>query len=283
MTMSAEQEFAYCNRIISQFEAVIDHPITTADGDYYTGVDLGTACIVLAVLDRTGRPVAGAYQYANVVRDGMVVDYIGAIDIVRQLKEKLEAQLHTELVHAAAALPPGTDELDSGAIKNVVQAAGFELDNLLDEPSAANQILRIKDGAIVDIGGGTTGIAVLKEGVVTKVADEPTGGTHLSLVIAGAYQKTFDEAELFKRDEANHQALLPVVKPVIEKVASIITQHIAGEKVDEIYLVGGTCCLTGLEGIIEQKLHIKTVKPQNPMFATPLGIATSIVPELELA
>ena len=31
------------------------------------------------------------------------------------------------LLYAAAALPPGTDDLDGGAVKNVVQAAGFEI------------------------------------------------------------------------------------------------------------------------------------------------------------
>lgn len=278
--MTADHEFAFCNQMIAQFERVIDQPAPMATGEYFTGVDLGTACIVLAVLDATGKPVAGAYQYASVVRDGMIVDYIGACDIVRRLKEELEAKLGVELRHAAAAIPPGTDMLDSGAIKNVVESAGFDLDRLLDEPTAANQLLRIKNGAIVDIGGGTTGIAVFNNGNVSKVVDEATGGIHLSLVVAGAYHLPFEEAETFKRDVAHHKELLPVVKPVIEKVAAIITQHIAGQTVDEIYLVGGTCCLTGIETVIESTLKIKTVKPANPMFATPLGIALSIVPEV---
>ena len=39
---------------------------------------------------------------------------------------------------------------------------GLEVVNVLDEPSAANLVLKIQDGAIVDVGGGTTGIAVIK-------------------------------------------------------------------------------------------------------------------------
>lgn len=278
--MNDAQKLLNCDHMISQFEAVIDHPIRTSNSEYFTGVDLGTACIVLTVMDKAGKPVAGAYQYANVVRDGMVVDYIGAIDIVRKLKMKLENQLQTTLIKAAAAIPPGTNELDSGAIKNVVQGADFDLINLLDEPTAANQILQIKNGAIVDIGGGTTGIAVLRDGKVVKVADEATGGTHMSLVIAGAYKKTFQEAEVYKRETKNHKELLPILKPVIEKASSIIDSHIIGERIDTIYLVGGTCCLVGIESIIEQKLKIKTMKPRNPMFVTPLGIAASIVPSV---
>ena len=265
--------FKACDRMVRDFEDVIKKPVREPSSVYYTGVDLGTACVVLAVLDEHLRPVAGTFRYADVVRDGMVVDYIGAIRIVREMKEELEEKLGSQLIYAAAAIPPGTDALDSGAIKNVVQGAGFEITALPDEPTAANAVLNIRNGAVVDIGGGTTGISVLKDGKVVYVADEPTGGTHFSLVIAGAYKMSFADAEIYKRDKKNHKELLPVLKPVIEKVSSIISRHIEGREGDGIYLVGGTCCLTGIEGIIEKKTGIPTYKPGNPMFVTPLGIA----------
>lgn len=267
--------FEYCDQMVADFEKVIENPIREKSSVYYTGVDLGTACVVVAVLDENKRPVAGAYRYADVVRDGMVVDYIGAVNIVRELKEEIEEKLDTELIFAAGAIPPGTDSLDSGAVKNVIQGAGFELTNLLDESTAANEVLKMTNGAVVDIGGGTTGISVLKDGKVVYIADEPTGGTHFSLVISGAYGKTFEEAELYKRDEKNHRELIPVLQPVIEKVSSIITQHIRDYDVQELSLVGGTCCLTGIESIIEKKTGVFTHKPKNPMFVTPLGIALS--------
>ena len=267
--------FEYCDNMVADFEKVIDNPIREKSSVYYTGVDLGTACVVVAVLDENKRPVAGAYRYADVVRDGMVVDYIGAVQIVRELKEKVEEDLDTELIYAAGAIPPGTDLLDSGAVKNVIQGAGFECTNLLDESTAANLVLRMKNGAVVDIGGGTTGISIFKDGEVVYIADEPTGGTHFSLVVAGAYGKPFDEAELFKRDETNHKELRPVLQPVIDKVSSIITNHVSGDPVEEISLVGGTCCFTGIEEMIEKRTGIYTHKPKNPMFVTPLGIALS--------
>ncbi len=275
-----ELTFEYCDKLVHDFEEVINKPIIEKSSIYYTGVDLGTACVVLAVLDENYKPVAGAYRYADVVRDGMVVDYIGAVKIVRELKEELEEKLGTELLYAAAAIPPGTDALDSGAIKNVVQAAGFELTSILDEPTAANKVLKIENGAVVDIGGGTTGISILKDGEVVYVVDEPTGGTHFSLVISGAYGMSFAEADKFKRDNKRHKELLPVLKPVVEKVSSIINNHIKGHDVKEISLVGGTCCLTGIEEIIQKQTGIYTHKPQNPMFVTPLGIALSCTKEI---
>lgn len=272
--------FAYCDEMIKKFEEVIEKPIISKSSVYYTGVDLGTACVVLAVLDENYKPVAGAYRYADVVRDGMVVDYIGAVRIVRELKEELEEKLNTELLYAAAAIPPGTDALDSGAIKNVVQATGLELTCLLDEPTAANALLKIQNGAVVDIGGGTTGISVLKDGKVISVVDEATGGTHFSLVLSGAYNISFKEADQFKRDDKNHKEILPMLKPVVEKVSSIINNHIKDYDVEEISLVGGTCCLTGIEKIVEKQTGIYTHKPKNPMFATPLGIALSCTQDI---
>ena len=65
------------------------------------------------------------------------------------------------------------------------------------------------------------------------------------------------------------------MKPVIEKVASIISRQIEGYNVQGLYLVGGTCCLSGIEDIIGKKTGIPTYKPENPMFVTPLGIAMS--------
>lgn len=267
--------FEYCDELVDQFEKVIEKPILEKSKIYYTGVDLGTACVILAVLDENKTPVAGAYRYADVVKDGMVVDYIGAIRIVRELKNEIEEKLGEELLYAAAAIPPGTESIDGGAIKNVVQAAGFELTNLLDEPTAANEVLKIQNGAVVDIGGGTTGTSIIKDGKVVYVADEPTGGTHFSLVVAGAYGINFDDADKFKRNKKNHKELLPILKPVIEKVGSIINIHVKDHDVKEISLVGGTACLEGIEEVIEKQTKIYTYKPKNPMFVTPLGIALS--------
>lgn len=272
--MSKEKlSYEFCDKFVKDFEDVIKNPIVSESSVYYTGVDLGTACVVLAVLDEEYKPVAGAYRYADVVRDGMVVDYIGAIRIVKELKQEIEEKLGTELIYAAVAIPPGTADLDAGAVKNVVQAAGFELTNVLDESTAANNVLKIKDGAVVDIGGGTTGISILKDGKVVYVADEPTGGTHFSLVISGAYNMPFEEAELYKRDPKNNKELSLILKPVVEKVASIVNRHIKDFDVQEISLVGGTSCLEGIEKIIENQTGIFTHKPKNPMFVTPLGIA----------
>ena len=76
------------NRLLDVLMATVDSPEPVAEGaELYCGLDVGTAFIVLVVVDAAGEPVACAYQFADVVRDGMVVDYMGACDIARSLKE----------------------------------------------------------------------------------------------------------------------------------------------------------------------------------------------------
>ena len=180
------------NKIIEDFEEKIKNPVKNPKGDLYTGVDLGTAFIVLTVYDKDKNPIAGAYQYAEVVRDGMVVDYMGACDIVGKLKKEIEDKIGRDLVMAAVAIPPGTESIDGGVVKNVCEACGFEVMAKFDEVSAANKLLKIDSGVIVDIGGGTTGVSILENGKTIKTIDEATGGRHLSLVLAGAYKTSLD-------------------------------------------------------------------------------------------
>ena len=239
----------------------------------HVGVDLGTAYTVLVVLDESRRPIAGAYQFAQIVRDGLVVDFVGAVDLLRKMKAQVEEKLGFTLTSAASGYPPGVPHAEVRATANVLFGAGLDCTGLIDEPSAANNVLQVKDGAIVDVGGGTTGIAVLKKGKVIYTADEPTGGTHFSLVIAGSTGSTFEEAEEMKKNPEQQTRLFPVIRPVMEKVGTIVRRHIAGHKVDKIYLVGGTCAYPGMDGVIQEVTGVDTVLPGNPLFITPLGIA----------
>ena len=131
---------------------------------------------------------------------------------------------------------------------------------------------------MVDIGGGTTGLAILRGGKVTRIVDEPTGGTHVTLVLAGNYRISVEEAEKIKQDYTRHREILPVVKAVAEKMASIVRQHVSPDEADTLYLCGGTCCLTGIEDIFEKETGIHTVKPSDPFLVTPVGIAMNCIP-----
>ena len=126
------------------------------EGILKVGVDLGTAYLTVAVLDENNQPLTGEYQFAQVARDGLVVDFVGAVDLVRSMKDRIERRIGRELTHAASGYPPGVPGAEVRSTAHVVEAADMICTGLVDEPTAANALVKLRDGVIVDVGGGTT-------------------------------------------------------------------------------------------------------------------------------
>ena len=149
----------------------------------------------------------------------------------------------------------------------------MEVVAIVDEPTAAASVLGIKNGAVVDVGGGTTGISIFKDGQVILAADEPTGGTHMTLVLAGYYGISFAEAELKKRQKEQAQMNFNIMKPTVEKMAEITRKHLEITPSEPLYLVGGAT--TGKEfcTIFEAYLNLSVFHPPSPELVTPYGIA----------
>lgn len=194
-----------------------------------------------------------------------------AVTLVRRHLDTLEQQLGCRFTHAATSFPPGTDPRIS---INVLESAGLEVSHVLDEPTAVADLLALDNAGVVDIGGGTTGIAIVKQGKVTYSADEATGGDHISLTLAGNRRIPLEEAEQYKR--SNAQEIWPVVKPVYEKMAEIVACHIAGQGVTDLWLAGGSCMQPGVEALFRQRFpELQVHLPQHSLFMTPLAIANS--------
>lgn len=246
-----------------------------APGPCYAGVDLGTAYIVTALVDSDRNPVTGALtRSASSIRDGLVLDYVAAISILKRQIEDL-SRAGFKIHAASAAFPPGTMGRNAETFANVLRAVGLDVAGLIDEPTAASLVLEISDGAVVDIGGGTTGISILHGGEVVYTADEPTGGTHIDLVLAGNFKIDPSEAEQLKRDPAMQWEIFPLIRPVFERMASIVRDHIRDHAVETLYLVGGTSCFPGIEEVMARETGLVVERPVNPLLVTPLGIALS--------
>ena len=267
-------ENAHINSKMEAFAGLLEKPQAfDPKQKLYAGVDLGTANIVTAVVDEAGRPVVGVSTHSrSTVRDGLVLDYMGAIKILRQQVESLRG-LGFNLELAAAAYPPGTSGRDAQSFGNVLQAVDLEVAGLTDEPSAASLALEIERGCVVDIGGGTTGISLLENKEVVYSADEATGGHHLDLVIAGNYGMDVEQAEKLKNDPSRQGEVAPLVRPVFQKMASIVRQHLGAGRKETLYLVGGTCSFPGVVEIMKTETGLEVILPSHPLLVTPLGIA----------
>ncbi len=238
-------------------------------GPFLVGIDLGTADIVVMVLNAAGGPVACFLEWAEVVRDGVVVDFVGAVDIVQRLVARAQTKLGVEFTGAATSFPPGTDPRLSTYI---LERVGLEVTAVQDEPTCVAHLLELDRTAVVDVGGGTTGTAVVQKGRVVFSGDQPTGGRHISLVIAGHFGISFQEAEERKRHD-DPSRILPLARPTLQRMCDIVAGHIKGHRVERIVLTGGTCCLPGVDAVFAEELRQPTLLPGQPLLLTPLAIA----------
>lgn len=262
---------AQVNELLATASNIVnDDSVVPFSGRFKVGIDLGTADIQTAVLDENNLPLACYLDWSNVVQDGVVVDYHGACLIVREQLRRASERLGISIDQASTSYPPGTDPRIS---INVVESAGIEVTSVIDEPSSVASLLHLRNAAVVDIGGGTTGTAIIENGTVVKSMDDPTGGHHLTLTLAGHHKIPYEEAEKLKRSD-NSGAVLSVVKPVIVKMADLVREHIAEHAPPAIYLTGGCCALHGFADVFAAEFsEIDVIFPEQPLYLTPLAIA----------
>ncbi len=264
---------------VTQLQKIVNQPENwdfSNACELYAGVDLGTYKAIVIVVDEKGMPRAARMRRSEVVRSGLILDYSGAQHMLREMITEIRAASPLPIEKGATSYPPQTEYANVDATRYILEGAGLEVLKVLDEPTAANQVLKLDNGAIVDVGGGTTGVAVIKNGEVAYTNDEATGGVHLTLVVAGNYGISYQEAEKIKVDRQRSVEILSVVRPVIEKIAGIIASYLDEfDDLTQVCLVGGTCELEGFTEVVQQSLSQTAFRPVRPRFVTPLGIARS--------
>ena len=223
------------NRTLSNFAELVETgECKKFRGRLKTGIDLGTANTVLAVVDRNNRPIAGISAPSHAIQDGVIVNYYESVQLVTKLKNELEERLGTELTYGAAAIPPGVSEGSVKSIGYVLEGAGFE---------------------------------------VTNIDDEATGGSHMTMTVAGHYKIPYEEAEVLKTTPEKEDEIFPVIKATVEKMAVITEKFLKGYQVPAVYVVGGSSMFKEFTTVFEKRLKLPVYRPVHPLLVTPLGIA----------
>ena len=264
---------AFTNKNLLIIEDILnDESAIEVPSIFYVGIDLGTADIQTVVVNENGEPIAAFLDWADVVKDGVVVDYFGACQIVRKQIAKVNKKLGVEVTEAITSFPPGTDPRIS---INVVESSGVLVSDVIDEPSSVAALLRINSGVVVDVGGGTTGTAIIENGELVLSLDEPSGGRHMTLTIAGGMKVSIEEAELYKRNAENDLIVSRMVAPVIDKMSMIVTDHIKGFSPKYLYFTGGGTLIGGFVDIFQRAFpNMEIIKLSRALYLTPLAIAS---------
>lgn len=182
-----------------------------------------------------------------------------------------------------------------------VRRCGLEVEQLILQPLASAHAVLTEDErelgvALIDIGGGTTDIAIFSGGSIRHTAVIPIAGDQITNDIAMALRTPTKDAEDIKRrygvakqtlaDPAasfevpglgdrgprmlSHQALAAVVEPRVEELFSLVAQVIRESGFEEllssgIVLTGGSAQLPGMVELGED-VFLKQVRVASPSY-----------------
>ena len=124
------------------------------------------------------------------------------------------------------------------ALVNCVHAAGLRIDDVVVQPLAsAEGVLRdqeLETGvAVVDVGAGTTNIAVFQGGTIRRVLVLPIGGQNVTNDLATGLRCDQDEAETLK---CRHGHCDPAQVLPEEMVTLVGSSHVGAEEVPRRWL-----------------------------------------------
>ena len=112
-----------------------------------------------------------------------------------------------------------------------------------------------------------------KDGKVIYTDDEATGGSHMTMTVAGHYKIPYEEAEVLKTTPEKEDEIFPVIKATVEKMAVITEKFLKGYQVPAVYVVGGSSMFKEFTTVFEKRLKLPVYRPVHPLLVTPLGIA----------
>ena len=211
------------------------------------------------------------------LKEGVIANYTVTQKLLAYVIEKVAGKSLFFKPRVMTCVPIGITSVEKRAVMEATTQGGASKTYLIEEPLAAAlgagiDISVPRGNMVVDIGGGTTGIAVVQKGQVVYSGDEPSGGRHVSLTIAGGEKITLEAAEQLKI--AKGKQVWPMVRPVFEKMADIVRAHIQGHEVRTLYLSGGSCSLAGVGELFADEFpELEIVLPKHPIFLTPFAIA----------
>ncbi|HEY8120477.1 MAG TPA: cell division protein FtsA [Myxococcota bacterium] len=191
---------------------------------------------------------------------------------------RLEAKIH--IVTAAVT-----------SAQNIVKCAnraGLNVMDIVLEPLASAEAVLAQDErelgvCLIDIGGGTTDIAVFVDGSIKHTSVLSIGGYHLSNDIAVGLRTPFDEAERIKKRfgvasarflgsddiitvpsvggrrprEVSRKILCEIIEPRMEEILGLAHQEIVKSGLDAripsgVVLTGGCAALAGVAELAEE-------------------------------
>lgn len=210
------------------------------------------------------------------------------------------------------------------SLYTVLHRAGLDVLNLTLEPIAAMNVaipkkLRMLNLALVDVGAGTSDIAISRDGTILSYGMVASAGDKMTEVLADKYLLDFQAAEKLKIAATEHpegdctytdvlglsyrvssQEILGQMDAAVEELTTKIVQHILelnGKAPSAVFCIGGGAHLPSIRskiseklGLPEERVAVKGVEQleqlhfsgnplKGPEFITPMGIGVTAFEE----
>lgn len=197
---------------------------------------------------------------------------------------RLEAKVHIVTGAVASA---------QNIIKSCNRAGVDVADIVLEQLASSEAVLSADEKelgvALVDIGGGTTDLAIYVDGAIKHTAVLSLGGNHLTNDIAVGLRTPMAEAEKIKhtygccltskvgKDETievpsvggrearilSRQLLAEILEPRVEEIFTLVNREIVKSGFEDliasgVVITGGTCILDGMPELAEQIFNLPT-------------------------
>jgi len=213
------------------------------------GIDLGTANVLIHVkgkgivlnepsvvaLDRQTRRVLAVGNEArqmlgrtpgNIVairplKDGVIADFDVTETMLKHFINKLNVKGMFSKPRILICCPTNITSVEQKAIREAAEKSGGKKVFLEEEPKVAAigagmDIYQPTGNMVVDIGGGTTEIALFQHGKLQKMSVVPIGGDHITTDLAAGLRINYYAAEELKRESGSAMLSLADSEPKIE-------------------------------------------------------------------
>ena len=273
----------------------VDSAYVSLAGPHINGIN-STGIIAVKNQEVTGREIERVIEAARVVAlpedreiihvlpQEFVVDDQGGIlePPLGMSATRLEAKVHIVTVTMAAA---------NNVIK-CVNKAGFEVEDIVLEQLAASEATlnadeRDAEVLLIDIGGGSTNIALLSDGSLKFTSVLGVGGTHITKDLAVGLNTPAPNAEQIKKAHGcayspliddrdvvevnftgNHETerirrldICEIIEPRAEEILQMVLDEVsasgcADAMVSYVVLTGGTASLEGIVELAEEVFQV---------------------------
>ena len=304
------------------------------------GMDLGTSNILITIKDkgivlnepavvaldrRTGRIVATGHEAKEMLgrtpeqiravrpmKEGVIADFTATQLMIKNIITKICRRYNVGKPRVVVGVPSGITEVEERAVQEAVTQAGAREVFLIEEPMAAAigaglDVAEPNGNMVLDIGGGTTEVAVISLGGIVisdsiKIAgdildEEAIGSTtaeQVKLELGCAMPLvTKKSLEVRGRDLSSglpenrvitSDDVLEAMSPSIEKIVDLVKAtlektppELASDIVERgITLTGGGALIKNIDMLISQKTEIPVYIADRPLDCVANGTGKTI-------